>query len=193
MTETGTPTPPDTLLADLHEVWFGSPAGPMRDRWFDKRPAFDAMLRNRFGPWVGPAAEGAFDHQVHTIDAIVAATVLLDQIPRNAWRQSARSFAYGDAALRMARRAISSGLDQAALPVQRMFLYLPFEHSEALSDQNTSIALFEMLNNDHWLEYAHRHRDIIRRFGRFPHRNAILGRPSTDEEIGFLRLPGSSF
>lgn len=187
------PDTPEAMIDALTETWFGTPVGPLRDRWFDKRPAFDTQLRDHFGPWVDPAANGELDDLATTARGTVALAVLLDQVPRNAWRDTPRSFAYDPAALRVARRAVAQGIDKSCLPVERLFLYLPFEHSEDLADQDTCIALIETLGNDQWLEYAHRHREIILRFGRFPHRNAVLGRPSKPEELDFLTRPGSSF
>jgi uncharacterized protein (DUF924 family) len=123
--------------------------------------------------------------------------VVLDQFPRNMFRGTARAFATDALALEAARHAVASGYDRAMLPVERLFVYLPFEHAEALADQETACELMAPL--DRFPEtadvgrYAIAHRDVIRRFGRFPHRNAALGRASTPDEIEFLKGPGSSF
>jgi len=120
--------------------------------------------------------------------------VLLDQVPRNLCRGQARAFATDAAARSVACYAIEHEFDHALPQARRLFLYLPFEHSETLADQDTSVRLFGALDEDPgWLDYAVRHRDVIVRFGRFPHRNTALGRVNTDEETAFLATPGSAF
>ena len=123
----------------------------------------------------------------------LAAILVLDQFPRNLFRGDARAFATDEAALGLAKRAIAEGIDLKLTPAQRSFVYMPFQHSEEKADQARSIELFTALGNPLNLDFAIRHKDIIDRFGRFPHRNAILGRTTTDEEATFLKQPGSSF
>lgn len=183
------------------DFWFGPPAsdgyGRARDAWFRKDPGFDARIRADFPHLHERAAAGQCDAWGDEPDSALALAVVLDQFPRNMFRGTPQSFASDGRALALARSAVARGFDRGLLPVQRWFIYLPFEHSEDLADQDRSVALFESLRGDPQsvspIDYAHRHRDVISRFGRFPHRNAILGRVSTPEEIEFLRQPGSSF
>ena len=123
----------------------------------------------------------------------LASCLVLDQLPRNLFRGTPRAFAYDPLARAIARRTVAAGLDRQLDAKARLFLYLPFEHSEEIADQREAVRLCEELGNAGWLDYARRHLVIIERFGRFPHRNAILGRVSTPEEVAFLREPGSSF
>ena len=186
---------------DVLDFWFG-PAGSeehgrARGAWFRKDPAFDEQIRARFLELHERASSGRCDEWKALPEPALALAIVLDQFPRNMFRGTPRSFATDGSALDTARAAVSRGFDQTLLPVQRWFLYLPFEHSENLEDQDRSVALFESLRSDPEnaspIDYAHRHREVIARFGRFPHRNAILGRASTPEELEFLRQPGSSF
>ncbi|MEM9684258.1 MAG: DUF924 family protein, partial [Pseudomonadota bacterium] len=147
----------------------------------------------RFGEHLDPAAAGTYDAMIARPEDALALTILLDQFPRNIFRGSPQSFAYDAKALSVARQSLDLGHDGAVAPFQRTFFYLPFEHSEEMADQDRSVALFEALGDDNGLDYAVRHRDIVRQFGRFPHRNAVLGRKSTPEEVEFLKQPGSSF
>ena len=191
-------------MAEFKEVldfWFG-PAGSgeygrARAAWFSKDPDFDARILGRFLDLHERAAAGQCNAWRDGPDSSLALAVVLDQFPRNMFRGTPRAFATDGSALELARLAVSRGFDRGLLPVQRWFLYLPFEHSENLADQDRSVELFESLRGDPEsaspIDYAHRHRDVILRFGRFPHRNAILGRSSTPEELEFLRQPGSSF
>lgn len=179
--------------------WFGPAAerGKPHKRWFTKSEAFDREVRERFLPLYEEAAAGKLARLTETALDCLALTVVLDQFPRNMFRGTARAFATDPLALEAARHAVAQGFDRALLPVERLFVYLPFEHSEALADQDRSCELTRALNgypetNDVY-RYAVLHRDIIRRFGRFPHRNAILGRASTLAELEFLKGPGSSF
>ena len=126
-------------------------------------------------------------------DAALAHCLLLDQLPRNLFRGSLRAFASDGKALALAKAAVTRGLDMQVAPIRRTFLYLPFEHSEVLADQDRSVELFTALGDADTLKFAQAHYDIVARFGRFPHRNAILGRPSTPEELAFLATPGSGF
>ena len=163
-----------------------------RDRkaWFEKNPAFDEEIRQRFLPHYELGAAGMLGAWKEAPGSCLALVVLLDQFPRNMFRDSARAFAADPLARDAACTILDQGWDQAMTPDERMFAYLPFEHSEALQDQELSLKLFEGNANFEW---ARKHWEIIRRFGRFPHRNAALGRESTFEEIEFLGQPGSSF
>ncbi|OGA41316.1 MAG: hypothetical protein A3G28_01305 [Betaproteobacteria bacterium RIFCSPLOWO2_12_FULL_68_19] len=182
---------------DVLQFWFGAPRGPRLRRWFEKDPAFDAAIRDRFLPLYEQLAAGGRADWLDDAERCLARIVVLDQFPRNMFRGSARAFAADSLALSAARHAVARGYDRALLPVERLFTYLPFEHSETLEDQLRACELCEPLGafaeTDDAYRYAAAHRDLIRRFGRFPHRNAALGRASTPEEIEFLRQPGSSF
>jgi uncharacterized protein (DUF924 family) len=146
---------------------------------------------------VQEAANGGLDRLADFPDGALTLAILLDQFPRNLFRGRPEAFAQDAKARATAQAAIARGFDQLLAPVERVFIYLPFEHSEALDDQHRSVALFESLPAVPWraeqIDYAARHRDIIARFGRFPHRNAALGRVSAAEEAAFLQQPGSSF
>lgn len=163
-----------------------------RDRkaWFEKNPAFDEEIRQRFLPAYELGATGMLGSWKQAPASCLALVVLLDQFPRNMFRGTARAFAADPLALEAARTILDRGWDKAMTPDERVFAYLPFEHSEALRDQKLSLKLFE---GDANFEWARKHWEIIRRFGRFPHRNAALGRESTPEEIEFLKQPGSGF
>jgi uncharacterized protein (DUF924 family) len=173
----------------------------MRAQWFRKDEAFDASILERFGTLIEKALVGGIDTWVApplTVLPALAQVVVLDQFTRNAFRSSARAFAGDPVALQTARALVASGLDRQLSGVQRLFVYLPFEHAEERSHQRTSVQLFEQLGRDDpalagLLEWAQRHHDIVERFGRFPHRNALLGRLSSAEELEFLQQPGSSF
>lgn len=161
--------------------------------WFTKSATFDATLRDRFGALQAQAAAGTLDAWAGTPDGRLALILLLDQMSRNLFRGEARAFAQDPAALALARRAIAEGDHVGAPRGRRLFLYLPFEHSETPADQDMCMALFTALGDDRLTEFARRHKVIIDRFGRFPHRNAVLGRTSTAEELAFLDQPHSSF
>jgi uncharacterized protein (DUF924 family) len=172
--------------------------GAYRPEWFRKDDAFDAAIRERFGAEVEAALSGTPGEG--SDEALLARILLLDQFTRNIHRNTPRAFAGDSQALTLAEILVSAGRDKNLSPWQRWFVYLPFEHSESLLDQERSVALFaglrrEMQNEafDSAYDYALRHREVIARFGRFPHRNAILGRESTMQEIEFLKQPGSSF
>ena len=183
---------------DVLLFWFGGPAdhGKRHKRWFEKDPALDREIRERFLPLYEAAAAGRLAGWEESAHGCLALILVLDQFPRHIFRGSARAFAADGLALQAARHAVSRGFDQRMLPVERLFLYLPFEHSEALADQLRACELTEPLTAFEETADAHRyaiaHRDIVQRFGRFPHRNAALGRPSTPEEIEFLKQPGSA-
>lgn len=183
------------------EFWFADGLDTQRAAWFRRDEAFDEAIRKSFGTLPDQALDGAFDHWLGTPEGSLALLLVLDQFPRNLFRGQERAFAYDPKAREAAREAVLTHRhDEALPPAARVFLYLPFEHSEALADQDLSVSLFERLRDypEHRVEggsidYALRHRDVIRRFGRFPHRNAILGRASTAEEEAYLREPGAGF
>jgi uncharacterized protein (DUF924 family) len=191
---------PDAARAVL-DVWFGAPDDPScglaRAIWFQVDASFDRAVGVQCGALQRAAATGRLDPWATTPLGCLALLILLDQVPRNLFRGTPAAYATDAQARAHARAAIAAGLDHALSPVQRWFVYLPFEHSEALDDQARSLALFETLpehpERAAALEWARHHHAIIARFGRFPHRNAILGRPSTAEEEAFLREPNSSF
>jgi uncharacterized protein (DUF924 family) len=182
---------PDGVRAVL-AFWFSPET---RDRWFEASEAFDAEVRRALGPWHDAAAAGRLETWRPSADGCLALCILLDQVPRNIFRGTSRAFATDAHALAVARHAIERGFDLALEDMdQRIHFYLPFEHSESLADQERAVALCrERIGEGEYLTYAERHREIIARFGRFPHRNAILGRASTPEEVAFLGEPFSSF
>jgi len=190
---------------DVLDFWFGPPTDPdharQRVQWFRKDEAFDQQVVARFGTLIEQALAGGTDGWIASplqpLPAL-ARVIVLDQFTRNAFRGSARAFAGDAMALQTARALVAAGLDRGLTGVQRLFVYLPFEHAEDLAHQRTSVQLFEQLGRDEpalagLLEWAQRHHDVVARFGRFPHRNAVLGRASSDEEAAFLLTPGSSF
>jgi uncharacterized protein (DUF924 family) len=174
--------------AEVLKFWFD------RDRkaWFEKNPVFDAEIRQRFLPLYELGAAGKLAAWKQTPTGCLALVVLLDQFPRNMFRDSPRAFAADALALDAARHAVAMGYDAGMSEDERSFTYLPFEHSESLADQERCCELMKPLGGEPY-RYALRHKEIIERFGRFPHRNAILGRTSTAGEIEFLKTPGSGF
>jgi uncharacterized protein (DUF924 family) len=180
------------------DFWFGPAPDAARPEWFRKDEAFDATIRARFGAMVEAAVQGAHRDWDATPSGALARVLLLDQFARNIHRGTPRAFA-GDALALEAARAMQQRADDRALaPLQRVFAYLPFEHAEDAAAQRESVRLFEALAREHpgtadFADYARRHAVVIERFGRFPHRNAVLGRASSEEESEFLRQPGSSF
>ncbi len=180
------------------DFWFGQPNDDGQTipqaHWFKSTPELDAEIRSRFAVGHEQAMAGTFDALVDTSDDHLAMVVMLDQFPRNMFRGTPKAFASDPLALTWARKAVELGYDMAQpAPHRRMFFYLPFEHSEELADQDTCVSLMAKLGNDDYLKYAHLHRDVIVEFGRFPHRNAILGRQSTKREQAYLDKPGSGF
>ncbi len=181
--------------------WFGEPGSPehgkSRAAWFAKDAAFDAQIRQRFLALHASAALGERDRWRGSPDTLLALVIVLDQFSRNLHRDDARAFSQDAAALAAAQEMIARGWDRGLLPVERQFVYLPFEHAEDLALQDRAIELFTALEafpeTNGLTQWAEKHRVIIRRFGRFPHRNAALGRASTPEEIAFLKQPGSGF
>ena len=156
------------------------------DKWFKKDTAFDDAVRARFLSTYEAAAVDRLADWEQTQDGALALVIVLDQFPRNMFRGSARTFAADPLARAVAGRALERGFDRLAPPDQRQFFYLPFEHSETLADQDRCCALFRATGDADKLKWAELHADIIRRFGRFPHRNALLGRATTPEEQAFL-------
>jgi uncharacterized protein (DUF924 family) len=181
---------PDTSIGPQAVLAFWRAAGP--DKWFTKDDAFDAEVRDKFLATYDAAAAGKLDHWEATPEGALALVIVLDQFPRNMFRGTARAFAADPLALAAAKHAVARGYDRDLLDVEKQFVYLPFEHSESLADQERACELMKPLG-DELLDWAVRHRRIIERFGRFPHRNSILGRESTPEEIEFLKQPGSGF
>ncbi len=178
----------DPRAQEVLDFWFrGTQA---RKEWFRKDPAFDAEIARRFAGLHQTAAAGALGDWRDSARACLALILLLDQFPRNMFRGTARAFSTDALALDAAKHAVQAGYDRSLNDVERTFVYLPFEHSEDLADQERALKLFAGHPNYEW---ARRHWEIIRRFGRFPHRNAVLGRQSTPAEIEFLEKPGSSF
>jgi uncharacterized protein (DUF924 family) len=179
------------------DFWFGPPPHAARDAWFRKIDAFDALVRERFGDAIEMALAGGFRDWDATPRGALARVLLLDQFTRNAFRDTPRAFAGDAAALATSTAAIDAGFDVALDPYERWFLYMPFQHAEDASAHRRSIDLFSRLAAQTGLgdplEWARRHAAVIARFGRFPHRNAILGRPSTADEVAFLSQPGSRF
>ena len=161
-------------------------------KWFAKNDAFDADIKSRFLDTYEAAAAGKLSDWEATPEGALALTLVLDQFPRNMFRRDARAFAADATARAVADRALARGFDRQVADELRMFFYLPFEHSETMADQERCCALFKTLGNADLLHWAELHADIIRRFGRFPHRNAVLGRTTTPEEKTYLDNDGFS-
>ena len=186
--------------SDVLELWFSERVRPL---WFSSSRGFDDELRTQFGALVDTAASGSLEPWASEADGALALTIALDQFPRNMYRGSPRAFATDHLARQVAGQAIDRRLDLVAPLDRRMFFYLPFEHSESLPDQERSVELFSRwamahdgprrVYADEQMIYVLRHREIIQRFGRFPHRNAVLGRTSTAAELAFLHEPRSAF
>ncbi|WP_020180114.1 DUF924 family protein [Methylopila sp. M107] len=162
------------------------------DRWFAVDPAFDALTRARLGRLHEAAAGGGLDHWDETPEGALALLILLDQAPRNMFRGGPRAFATDAIALAVAEAALARGFDRRVAKGMRWFFYLPFEHSEDPAAQALCISLFAAMNEPEGVRYAQTHADVIARFGRFPHRNDILGRSSTSDERRFLAEGGFS-
>ena len=197
---------PDTI----REYWFGTAlddaAVTARDRaplWWSKNPEVDNEIRRRFESWVIKAGSGELDNWASNPQDRLALILLTDQFPRSIYRDSANAFAFDTKALSLTREGLDGGFDASLRPLEKVFFYLPLEHSESLADQQRSVSQFQKLLDEagpdqkptfvEYLDFAVRHRDIISRFGRFPHRNKALERISTPEELSFLQQPGSGF
>lgn len=188
---------------EVLDFWFLPPSdaghGKQRAEWFRKDDAFDAAVRARFGAAIDQAIAGGlreWDEQGPR--GVLARILVLDQFTRNAHRGTPESFAGDQLALQAAQQLVDSGRYLELAPFERTFVYMPFEHAEDARMQERAIELFTELAASHegfneGLDYAHRHRGVIARFGRFPHRNEILGRASTPEELDYLSQPGSGF
>ena len=187
----------DDVVRRVLAFWFGAPdadgAFPFRKIWFEKSAAFDAQIVDQFKPDYERAARRDLDPPMASAEGCLALVILLDQFPRNMFRGDARSYATDEKARHVAQHALAQGFDGALQTYQRLFLYLPYEHSEDLADQVRYTTLAQSLGDPDRMKFAHRHREIIERFGRFPHRNAVLGRDSTPRELAFLKEPNSSF
>lgn len=200
------------MHADVEAVldfWFGpnGPAGAVVGRqralWFGKSGEADRAVTERFAITLADARAGRFDYWVNTPRGRLALVIVLDQFPHHIFRDQPQAFSSDAQALALSLAALDAQEDQALAPIERVFLYLPLEHAESLETQERSVALFERLAQEaaaeerslfeDFLDHARRHRDVVARFGRFPHRNEILGRPSSLEEIKFLKEPGSRF
>ena len=193
----------------LLTFWFGDigaqglPDQAHMQAWWQKSDAFDQTIQQQFGDVYAAAQQGAYDHWLETPEGTLAFIILFDQFSRNLFRDTPAAFAEDARALAVAKAAVAKKVDQALLPIQRVFVYLPFEHSESWDDQQQSLQLFDRLRQevdsgiqatfDNFYDYAVAHARIIERFARYPHRNAILGRESTVEELAFLNEPNSSF
>ncbi|PZO52930.1 MAG: DUF924 domain-containing protein [Phormidesmis priestleyi] len=186
--------------------WFGEPTGPdhghYRKAWFIKNDDFDTQIRQHFLSDYAKAAAGEYADWIANPACAVALLLLLDQFPRNLFRGQPQSFASDPQALSVAQHLVTTGADKTLIPVHRFFVYLPFEHSENIEHQHQCVQLMQTFISEcpnlddglkGGLDYAIRHRDVIQRFGRFPHRNEILKRQSTPAEIAFLQQPGSRF
>ena len=176
---------------DVLAFWF---AEGRKEQWFNGGPDFDRLVEATLGPLHRQAAKAGLDDWAATPHGALALVLLLDQVPRNIYRQTPQAYATDPQARHVARETVEAGRDRALRQIERVFLYLPFEHSEELADQELGCRLMGDLDeNPDWLDFAERHRDLIARFGRFPHRNAILGRPCTPEEDAYLAQPGAGF
>ncbi len=175
---------------DILHFWF-SELDPAE--WWQAGDALDQQIRTRFISCWEKAAEGRLDHWQEEAPSCLALIIVLDQFSRNLHRGTPKAFSQDAKALQIAETALEKGFDQKLEPQKRIFFYMPYEHAEDMAMQEKSVALFRCLGLKEQTDYAIRHRDIIARFGRFPHRNAILGRKSSDEETTFLAQPGSSF
>ena len=189
---------------DVLDFWFlprdAAGYGQARPEWFRKDPAFDAQIRERFGAAIAQAIAGGLREWDidHGAQGTLARILVLDQFTRNAHRDTPGAFAGDTLALAAARQLVDSGADRTLEPQQRAFAYMPFEHAEDARMQQCAVDLFTQLAGEHqgfaeMLDYAHRHRGVIARFGRFPHRNPILGRASTPDELQYLSQPGAGF
>ena len=191
------PTEADEVLA----FWFGREDEPgygeFREAWFRKDPEFDQQVQERFGPLYERAAAGELDGWREEARSCLALVICLDQFPRNMFRGDGRTHATDDKALETARYALERALDRELPPFQRVFVYMPFMHSESVEDQRRSVELFGRLAEKpgapDLTSYAVGRMEIVERFGRFPHRNVIMGRETTPEEAEFLQGPDSSF
>ncbi|PHS75842.1 MAG: hypothetical protein COB59_11360 [Rhodospirillaceae bacterium] len=180
------------LTQEINDFWFGT-AQHFKPQWFKKDDAFDQEIEDRFSEALTAAGNAELNAMADTPEGTLALLLMLDQFTRNTRRGQASMYDNDALALKIANEAVQKGFDLKVSPLQRSFFYLPYEHSENLADQDISIAKFTALGSESGLTWAVQHYDIIKRFGRFPHRNAQLGRVNTAEEERFLTEPGSSF
>jgi len=194
---------------ELLQFWFGDDpddaavAAAKAELWWGHRQETDDLLQSRFGAAASAAAAGVLDHWAGSPRGRLALILLLDQLPRAIHRGTPKAFAQDAKARKVSEQGLESGAERLLRPIERLFVYLPFEHSEDMADQDRSVQLIRNLGASvpegqrktfaGFVDYAVRHREVIARFGRFPHRNAILGRESTPEEKAFLEQPDSSF
>ena len=169
---------------DIRDFWFADTVQPY---WFARSDEVDARIKTDFAETYEAAHRGDLDPWMENAADALSLVIALDQFPRTLFRGSGRSFESNDIALTHARTALDHGYDQDLSETERQFFYLPFMHSEVLADQDRSVTLYKALGNENALDFAHQHRDIIAQFGRFPHRNAVLGRDDTPEEAEFLK------
>jgi uncharacterized protein (DUF924 family) len=200
---------PQLSPEEILQFWFaGAASDPARtaarnEFWFTPSSTTDALIRERFAPAVDSAARGelaAWEDAPHSALALV---LLLDQYPRNIWRGSARAFAHDPQALKTAQRAVASGYLRQLTPVEQAFLILPYQHAESIENQRDSVRLSDEITQaappawrslmEYYAKYAKQHLELVERFGRFPHRNRVLGRESTAEEIAYLSAGGATF
>ena len=183
----------EAKISDVLDFWFGdknsAELGSARDIWFEADPAFDQQIRTRFGDLHQQAANGLLQHWQNSAPGCLALIIILDQISRNLYRNDPKAFACDEQARKHAEYALIRDYDKTMLTVQRVFFYLPFEHAEDLLLQLKSVELFVNLGASGYLQHALCHRDQIVRFGRFPDRNAVLGRQNTQAEEAFLAKP----
>lgn len=175
---------------EVYDFWFVRCG---RELWFQPPPELDVEIREAFRDTHLALAAGIGDEWHANALCRLAAVIVLDQFPRNIYRGTPLAFATDGLALREAKLALAAGADQAVEPACRTFFYLPFEHAESLEEQGRSVALFTALGDEEYLDYAIRHRNVIAAYGRFPHRNAIIGRESTAVELGYLSRPDAGF
>ena len=197
------------ISESIHDFWFGSHpndavvAQQQSSLWWCKNPDNDQEIRMRFATAVDAAGRHQFDNWTKSASKLIALIILTDQFPRSIYRNTPRAFELDSLARGWCLAGLEQGMDRLLRPIERMFFYLPLEHSETAADQELSVQLYTRLFQEvpvdqvdlfrGYLTFALRHRRIIARFGRFPHRNSILGRPSTPEELAFLQEAGSSF
>lgn len=174
-------------VTDVLEFWFAPGNEPL---WFVSTDDFDAAISEKFAELVDPALAGDLNHWAEASAGALALVLILDQFTRNLFRGTPKAFSGDERARSIARSAIARGFDRQRPLRERVFLYLPLGHSEDLSDQDEAVRLAATLENDRYLAQAKSHRDVIARFGRFPHRNAVLGRQTSDEERAFLDATG---
>ncbi len=172
------------LIKEILQFWFSDEVQPF---WFNSTAAFDDELKQNYEKIWGLARTGMYDHWGQEADGALALVIILDQFPLNMFREDARQYSTEAHARQIARAAIDSGLDMELSDNQTSFIYLPFMHSESIEDQDYAVSLYEKAGLSSNLEYARHHRSVVMRFNRFPHRNEVLGRKSSEEEVEYLK------